>query len=66
MACNFESARRDVDFKLCEEVAIRPLIDKLDFIEDKQRWGYKFRFGFFEITQADFEFIAWEMSAWVK
>ena len=63
MAPNFEPARRDVDFKPCEEVAIRPLIDKLSFIQDKQRWGYMFRFGFFEISQADFGLIADEMLA---
>ncbi len=61
MAPDFEPARRDVDFKECEEVAIRPLIDRLSFVEDKQRWGYKFRFGFFEINQADFKLISGEM-----
>jgi hypothetical protein len=61
LALDFEPARRDVDFKACEEVGIRPLINQLTFIEDKQRWGYMFRFGFFEITQADFDLIANEM-----
>jgi hypothetical protein len=61
MAPDFELARRDVDSKECEEVGMRKLIDKLNFIENKQRWGYKFRFGFFEINQADFELIAGEM-----
>lgn len=61
MAPDFEPARRDVDFKACEEVEIRPLIDQLSFIEDKQRWGYLFRFGFFEIKQPDFELIARNM-----
>ena len=66
MAPDFEPARRDVDFKECAEVAIRPLIDQLNFIEDKQRWGYMFRFGFFEINQADFDLIADEMLEKVK
>jgi len=61
MAPDFEPARRDVDFKACEEVEIRPLIDQFNFIEDKQRWGYLFRFGFFEIKQPDFELIARNM-----
>ncbi len=34
---------------------IRPLIDELDFIEDKRRWGYRFRFGLFRIDRHDFE-----------
>jgi hypothetical protein len=42
-------------------VAIRPLIPQLNFIQDKQHWGTMFRFGFFEITQADFETIAQQM-----
>lgn len=50
-----------MDYKAYEEVGIRPLIDQLNFIEDKQRWGYLFRFGFFEIKQPDFELIARNM-----
>ena len=45
---------------------IRPLIDQLNFIEDKQCWGYMFRFGFFEINQADFALIADQMLEKVK
>ncbi len=61
MAPNFEPARRDVAFKECREVGIRPLINQLSFIEDKQRWGYMFRFGFFEVKQPDFALIAVNM-----
>lgn len=61
MAPDFEPARRDVDFEACEEVDIRPLIDQLNFIEDKQHWGYMFRFGFFEIKQPDCALIAANM-----
>ena len=61
MAPDFEPARRDVDFKACGEVGIRPLINQLNFIEDKQRWGYMFRFGFFEINQLDFSLITGAM-----
>lgn len=49
--------RRNVDFLDCAETPIRPLIDALDFIENKQRWGYKFRFGVFRIDDHDFETI---------
>lgn len=61
MGNGFVPARRDVDFYECEEVAIRPLIAKLSFIQDKQRWGYMFRFGFFEIEREDYERIAQKM-----
>ncbi|MCT7661252.1 EVE domain-containing protein [Mycobacterium deserti] len=49
--------RRNVDFLECGETPIRPLLDKLDFIEDKARWGYKFRFGLFKIDDHDLRVI---------
>jgi predicted RNA-binding protein len=57
MAPGFMPYRRNVKFYDCKELPIRPLIDELTFIEDKTHWGYKFRFGMFEIPQADFELI---------
>lgn len=57
MAPGFVPWRRNVDFVDCVETPIRPLIDALSFIKDKQRWGYVFRFGLFEIPQRDFELI---------
>ena len=44
-----------VEFLPCTETPIRPLIDDLDFIEDKAQWGYRFRFGVFKIDEHDFE-----------
>jgi hypothetical protein len=61
MGNGFEPARRDVVYYDCTEVEIRPLIPQLSFIQDKQRWGYMFRFGFFEITKSDFELITQHM-----
>jgi hypothetical protein len=49
--------RRKVEFLDCTETPIRPLIDRLDFIEDKKRWGFRFRFGLFRIGEPDFEVI---------
>ena len=57
MAPDFVPWRRRVDFEKCVETPIRPLIGDLSFIVDKTHWGYKFRFGLFEIPQADFELI---------
>lgn len=57
MAPGFVPWRRNVDFVDCVETPIRPLIGALGFIKDKQRWGYVFRFGLFEIPQRDFELI---------
>ncbi|WP_091706102.1 EVE domain-containing protein [Microbacterium sp. cf046] len=45
--------RRSVDFLDAREAPIRGLLDDLDFVEDKSRWGYRFRFGVFEISEHD-------------
>ena len=49
--------RRRVDFLACSETPIRPLIEALSFIQDKARWGYRFRFGVFQIDDDDREVI---------
>jgi hypothetical protein len=57
MTPDFHPWRRDVGFLPCNETPIRPLIDDLGFIEDKKRWGYKFRFGVFSIDDHDLDLI---------
>ena len=54
---NFEPFRRKVDFLDCQETAIRPLIEELDFIQNKKRWGYPFRYGLLEISEKDFNLL---------
>lgn len=54
---DFEAWRRNVDFLDCTETPIRPLISQLAFIQDKTRWGFKFRSGVFRIDDADMEVI---------
>ena len=61
MGGGFTPYRRDVDFLPCEEADIQVLVEKLTFIRNKQRWGFVFRFGFFEIPKADFETISKKM-----
>ncbi|HEX5727851.1 EVE domain-containing protein [Microbacterium sp.] len=50
---DFHPWRRKVAFLTAREAPIRPLLDDLDFVEDKSRWGYKFRYGVFEISEHD-------------
>jgi hypothetical protein len=50
--------RRDVDYRPATEAPIAPLIEALDFIPDKKRWGYPFRRGILAIGAADFARIA--------
>lgn len=63
MTPDFHPYRRNVEFVDCVETPIRPLIDRLDFITDKQRWGFRFRFGLFAIDESDFEVIRAAMTA---
>jgi hypothetical protein len=57
MTADFHPYRRKVEFVDSAEAPIRPLIDRLEFIEDKERWGYRFRFGLFRIGEHDFEIV---------
>ena len=61
MSDDFIPYRRNVTYYHYEETPITPLINDLDFIEDKKDWGYRFRFGFFEIGENDFELIRSKM-----
>ncbi|MGE2835385.1 EVE domain-containing protein [Mycobacterium sp. SMC-4] len=54
---DFRPWRRPVEFEDCLETPIRPLIERLDFIEDKARWGYRFRFGGFRVDDHDVDVI---------
>jgi hypothetical protein len=63
MTPDFHPWRRKLEFLECEEAPIAPLIPALDFIKDKQRWGFVFRRGLFEIGEEDFERIAAAMHA---
>jgi predicted RNA-binding protein len=57
----FKPWRRKVAYREAAEIGIHPLIDRLSFIKNKARWGMAFRFGFFEIREADFTVIAKRM-----
>jgi len=58
----FHPWRRNLRFLESREAPIRPLIDKLTFIQDPKRWGYPFRRGLFEISALDFRCIAGAMT----
>lgn len=61
MSASFHPFRRKVIFEKAKEVPILPLIEKLEFIQDKKHWGFMFRFGLFEISEKDFKTIRDEM-----
>lgn len=55
--------RRDVVYAHAMEVPIAPLLDAFEFVENRMRWGYKFRFGLFAISEHDMRLIATAMDA---
>jgi hypothetical protein len=61
MSEEFIPWRRNVMFYEAQEIAIEPLIEKLSFILDKQRWGFPFRQGCFSVPLHDFSLIANQM-----
>ncbi len=61
MGGGFVPWRRHVAYVPAQEAPIAPLLDRFEFVESRQRWGYKFRFGLFEITPHDMQLIAQAM-----
>jgi predicted RNA-binding protein len=57
MSNDFIPYRRNMKFYDCAETPIIPLVNDLDFIQNKNSWGYPFRFGFFEIGEHDFKLL---------
>jgi hypothetical protein len=63
MGGGFVPWRRDVAYVPAQEAPIAPLLDHLEFIEDRQHWGAPFRFGLVQIPDADMRRIALAMAA---
>ncbi|MGP1682025.1 MAG: EVE domain-containing protein [Giesbergeria sp.] len=55
--------RRDVRYAASQETPIAPLLTALQFVENPKRWGAKFRFGLFDVTTHDMQWIARAMQA---
>lgn len=66
MGNRFVPYRRDVVYLSAQDAAIAPLLDKFEFIQNRQRWGYKFRFGLFDVSDNDMRLIAQAMGADLK
>lgn len=60
---SFKPWRRRVSYAKCAEVPIQPLLDDLSLTKGRTSWGYAFRYGLVEITEADFDLIAKAMEA---
>ncbi|MEJ1157035.1 EVE domain-containing protein [Prosthecomicrobium sp. N25] len=57
MGGGFHPFRRDVDWEDAAEAPIRPLLPELGFARGGN-WGYRLRFGLFEVDPADMDAIA--------
>lgn len=53
----FVPFRRNVRYLDAVETPIAPLLDAFEFVEDRSRWGYKFRLGLFSISDHDMALI---------
>jgi hypothetical protein len=58
MGGGFRPFRRDVIWDAAEEVAISQLLHELEFTAGRRNWGYRLRFGLFEISAIDMATIA--------
>ena len=63
MGGGFVPSRRDVAYVPAREAVIALLLDALEFVDDRQRWGSKFRFGLFAVSDHDMRLIAQAMEA---
>lgn len=61
MTDDFCPSRRNIHCFEHIDISILPYIQDLQFIQNKQSWGYPFRFGFLEINQQDFDVISTQM-----
>ena len=57
MSPDFHPWRLAVAFDEVTPAPIKPLLETLAFITDPKRWGFPFRRGLFEITEADMDVI---------
>jgi hypothetical protein len=55
--------RRDVLWSAATEAPVRPLLGRLSFARDNRNWGYRLRFGLFQIEDEDMRIIASAMRA---
>jgi len=63
MGGGFVPFRKDVAYVPAREAPIAPLLDGFEFVDDRTRWGSKFRFGLFCVSEHDMWLIAQAMEA---
>jgi EVE domain len=66
MGDGFTPYRRDVQWSESNNASIVPLLEVLNFTRGQKNWGYKFRFGLFEIGKEDMVLIAQVMNSTIR
>jgi len=61
MSEDFKPYRVDIRFQNGRETPIKPLIERLAFIQNKTHWGAAFRFGYLKVPAEDYNLIAESM-----
>jgi hypothetical protein len=62
MVPRFKPFRRDIDYFAGDDALVHPLLPHLTFTRGRPNWGYRFRFGFFEIHRDDYVLILARMN----
>ncbi|GLH73374.1 UPF0310 protein [Geothrix limicola] len=62
MGADFRPFRKDVAWMPASETPIAPLLARLSFTTGQRNWGARFRFGVFQISEADRRIIAEAMA----
>lgn len=63
MGGGFVPYRRDVAYVPVRHAPIAPLLDALDFVQDRRHWGYPLRLGLLEVGESDLRRIAQALQA---
>jgi hypothetical protein len=62
MGAGFQPFRRDVCWFDALEISILPLLDQLELSAGNKNWGYRLRFGLFQVSDHDMQVISAEMT----
>ncbi len=61
ISADFKPWRRKINYYSVNELEIRPILDDLNFITNRKKWGLHLMSGFVEIKESDFKLIAEQM-----
>ena len=63
---SFRPYRLPAEYLPATPASIRPLLEELSFTRGRKYWGQRFRSGFMEISERDFQIVAEQMNAQLR